>query len=297
MIAGSADNIDRPMPQLIGKFSDLADLGRTGHWRQPELEVNCPEFTESDLDLLLETDGHSVAHYRFMKLGVAIEPKLMKLLDSDGRLMPERVDSLKAQGITIIASRLESKINAIRDVARDIQRTAGCYVRAVGIASFGSVHGMPRHYDHVDVFVLQTLGKKRWRFFGGPIEGAGVARKIDEEPEEESATLEIVKGEQLFVPAGIFHQCDPTDLSFHLAFNLKWPCVLDLLGLKYDAAMASRPELMEPIRWFGRSDRLREISATLHPLLDEFSYSGDLESDLAAWAERCEKRFALRDGE
>jgi len=285
------------IPEPKKQFSKLADEGRIGRWTNAQSQVAWPAFGEDELDFLIESDGASLGHYRFMKQGVTIDPNLMKLLDAEDRLIPERVNLLKNQGITIIASRLEFKLTSVRNLAQQLQAATGCYVRAVGIASFGSVCGMPRHFDHVDVFVLQTVGEKRWRFFGDPIRGAGVARKIKEEPEEQSASLNMLKGSQLFVPAGIFHQCDPAQLSFHIAFNLKWPCALDLLGLQYEPEKSYSYALLEPIRWFAQRDRLSAIVARFGPLLEEYGYSGNLEADLRDWPARFERAFAFRGWE
>jgi len=278
----------------LNELAELADQGETRHWPCDELMGAEVRFSDADLDALISSDRSSLGHYRFMKQGKTIDPNLMGIVDQHGRLIPARIESLKRQGITVIASRIESKVSSIRKVALELQQVTASYVRVVAIASYGSVHGMPSHYDHVDVFVAQTQGRKCWNLFGAPIPGAGVPGSSLPVPREISQSVEMRCGDRLFVPAGTYHKCDPSDYSLHLAFNLKWPCVLDLLGQTGASKSTDDLNMMEPIRCFGSRRRVERIADILGPVLRQQGYTADLAAELLEWPNRCEQQFAIR---
>ena len=95
---------------FTAQLAILADEGRVGQWAGSKIEGPNVRFTEGHLDSLIERDRKSPGHYRFMRRGVSIDHVMMRLVDSEGRLVPERIELLKRQDCTIIVGRLETKI-------------------------------------------------------------------------------------------------------------------------------------------------------------------------------------------
>jgi len=194
----------------------------------------------------------------------------------------------------VMINRLELKVAHIGRLARKIESQTGAYVRVVAIASPGRAPCMPLHYDHVDVIAIQTDGVKTWFFYGQPVEGCGIARKLEYIPEAVTEEATLRSGDRLFVPAGLHHQCQPSDRSLHLALNLKWPTVKDL----YPDLVEGRPQdlaLLEPIRAFTQSDRVESLLDQLAEFDHQTPDREQITEFLADWPRYCGERYRVAD--
>lgn len=214
-------------------------------------------FDWSDLkSVAIEQPGDS-SHWHFYKKGHRIDPVLLKLVDGDGRPSAPSIELLLSQSGTIRLDRVDLRSDPIRTIANRIKELTGARVRAVAMGSGGPVHGMPKHYDPVDVIAIQTVGKKNWELFGRPGAGCGVFRELDKQPNELSASIELAEGDILFVPAGLHHRCVARNPSLHIAFTLKWPTLMDVRCESPEESEALRA--MEPLRFFGSEERLVQM--------------------------------------
>ncbi len=299
MAAGdlSDDLISTSLPFDAEDMLAACEKGRVVHTRldiNGDAERAALEFTWNDVMQLARSDRHAAQQWRLYKNGQAIDLALMGVLGEQGRLRQDRLEPLLEQGVSVMINRLELKLPSVRQLARQIELSTGAYVRVVAIGSPGRAPCMPLHYDHVDVIAVQTAGEKTWLFYGSPIPGCGVVRRLPTQPTEKTDEKTLRVGDFLFVPAGLHHQCQPSENSLHLAFNLKWPTLKELAP----ALMENYPEelsLLEPIRSFRQPERIdtlqkqlaahEECTLTRQQVVDFFD----------RWPQACARRYRVSD--
>jgi len=238
-------------------------------------------FQWADLKAIAFERSGDPDHWRFYKKGCRIDPVLLKLVDSTGQPKESAIESLLNQSGTVRLDRLDLHAPKIRSIAEKIMRHTGARVRAVAIASGGSVQGMPKHYDPVDVIAIQTVGTKRWNLFGGPTAGCGVFGKADPQPETVSDFIELSEGDILFVPAGIHHCCTASEPSLHIAFTLKWPTLMDIR--RESPKQTESKAAMEPIRFYGNEQNLISMAAKTDRTLPKPLSAEQLENGIRTW--------------
>ena len=238
-------------------------------------------FDWDDLKSVAQKHDGDPDHWRFYKKGCRIDPVLLKLVDCNGRLRDQSIELLLKQSGTVRLDRLDLRSTRIRIIADHIKETTGARVRSVAMASGGPVHGMPKHFDPVDVIAIQTVGKKTWDLFGKPVPGSGVFGKVDAQPEDKSASIEMAEGDILFVPSGLHHRCLARGPSLHIAFTLKWPTLLEIRGELSD--QTENPEIKEPLRFFGDEQKLFKVASQMDRRLDRPLSPERLEQGVRAW--------------
>lgn len=92
-------------------------------------------------------------------------------------------------------------------------------------ASLLHAQGFAPHFDDVDVYVLQTEGRKRWRVYA-PLAGHALPRYSSRDfvdAEIGSSLLDVVlePGDLLYLPRGTIHQAEsrPDGPSLHLTVS------------------------------------------------------------------------------
>jgi len=276
--------------ELIAACED----GRVLHTRS---DIDCfPEsdslFAWNNVMRLAKTDDHADKHWRLYKSGRPIDLNMMRVLDRSGRLRTDRFESLIEQGASVMINRLELKVPEIGRLSRQIEAWTGAYVRVVAIGSPGRAPCMPLHYDHVDVIAIQMDGDKTWSFYGRPVEGSGIARRVEDRPQVKTDEIALQKGDCLFVPAGLHHQCQPSDGSLHLALNLKWPTVMDFAP----DLVKQRPNdfsLLEPIRTYRSPERVDCLLDQLSEFDELRLRQDEIKEFLQGWPGHCAERWRV----
>jgi quercetin dioxygenase-like cupin family protein len=240
-----------------------------------------PLFDWDELKSVAQTRAGDPDHWRFYKKGCRIDPVLLRLVDGEGRLRDQSIELLLKQAGTVRLDRLDLRSTRIRIIADHIKQATGARVRSVAMASGGPVHGMPKHYDPVDVIAIQTAGRKTWDLFGKPVPGSGVFGKADSQPEDKSASIDLAQGDILFVPSGLHHRCLAREPSLHIAFTLKWPTLLEIRGELPD--QTENPEFKEPLRFFGGEQELLKLALQMDRRSDRPLSPDRLEQGVRAW--------------
>ena len=228
-------------------------------------------FGWGELEALLARDAINAADYRFFKGGKQIAPAAMGLLDGRGALRQQAVSRLIAQGITIIGNRLEYKLPEFWPLMCAVRSATGGDVCLGFVASFECPKALPIHYDYSDNIVLQTEGSKRWELYGEPVAGSGCQRTLERVPDAPIRSVELVRGDLLFVPSGLHHQCNSDADSLHLSVLVSWPTGLQML--ERVTRLAAEDEVVcEALRRFADDASLRSseqgIKERLHALID-----------------------------
>jgi hypothetical protein len=122
--------------------------------------------------------------------------------DVDDLAHPAAIAALLARGATLVAQNLELGVPAVATFVQALSDDLSHPVQANAYLSPPAAHGLGRHRDNHDVFVLQLEGTKRW-----DVEGTG--------------EIELRPGDVLYLPTSIAHDAHTTDrTSLHLTIGV-----------------------------------------------------------------------------
>jgi hypothetical protein len=137
------------------------------------------------------------------------------------RLLPENLQNIAHQGVTMIVNRVQQRVPAIAALNVMLERRYRCTSWTNCYASFRRDGAFPPHRDEHDVLVLQLQGEKRWLFHGA---GAGEANEHFPDPAglpPPEAEFLLQPGDMLFVPRGDVHCAEVIgEDSLHLSVAL-----------------------------------------------------------------------------
>lgn len=182
----------------------------------------------------------------------------------------ERILSLYRNGATIIVNSVQQTLGPVAMLCNDLAGFFGVRVLANVYITPPSRQGFPAHHDNHDVFLLQILGEKNWKFYGSPLplsrwaERAGALDGATEAQDE----LSLRAGEALYIPRGLVHEgVASTSTSFHLTIGIHpytWADLLvDVIGElqleDVDLRRSVAPQLAAP----GDAETLEETAAQL----------------------------------
>lgn len=180
---------------------------------------------------------HGGPNFRLVRAGKDIPPERylvrhrswlsqVALLDL-GALSRELTD-----GATITINAFEQMHEPVSDLCRVLELALSNYVDVVAFAGWHSSQAFRTHWDHEDVFILQTVGKKHWRLFPNERPHPTVADlQVKFNPTSQTPYWEgdLVAGDLLYIPSGWWH--DVTSVAgetIHVSFGCEFPTGLDL---------------------------------------------------------------------
>ena len=181
--------------------------------------------------------------------------------ESLGRVEPDDVPALVADGAHICAHAIDCGDPALADFARSAKHALG-YAGNVGVSAYRSPPGggLAPHFDAQSIITIQIRGRKRWRFGTEAVisnppsnyvtanrEGEGGRWVGDasnlpkvEAPDPSSFTeATLAPGDLLYLPAGAWHTTEALDESLSIALyfapvtmatmveNLTWATMSD----------------------------------------------------------------------
>ena len=153
-----------------------------------------------------------------------------------------------ARGATLVLNRLEEHSLAAKRLCAEVSRFAGYPASGNAYLSFGGSGTFGKHWDTHDVFVIQLLGKKRWRVFEPtlplPLSGQTYESHQSECPREPCLDIELSAGDILYLPRGWWHQAIPIEGgSFHLSVGTYPPTTAEYLHWACETYCSSRADL------------------------------------------------------
>lgn len=152
--------------------------------------------------------------------GRQLDATRLGVIAGPGRFDPAGVRSLFKQGATFSLPNIQAHFEETRRLVSDIEWCLGERVELRVVASPSSGIPIPLHFDVPDLLVLQIAGDKQWRFFGEPAPDSCRYRTLDEPPSNVTAQIHLQRGDVLFIPSGLHHQCQPEGDSLHLAISI-----------------------------------------------------------------------------
>lgn len=171
------------------------------------------------------------------------------------------------------------------ELALGAKTQTNCYMTPAGNK------GLIPHYDLQDVFVLQTVGTKRWWVHGPhvPLPVAGQDCGPEGVPPGE-LLLEIVlePGDLLYLPRGFVHHAEALDqTSLHLSLSTVPTTWLDLLRDVVDGAREDvRLRRAVAVDLHNPNEATPEAAAELRQILEDLARNADLDELLDRTARR-----------
>jgi ribosomal protein L16 Arg81 hydroxylase len=232
------------------------------HEREPYLSRGA--LTErpigwSDIDQMLHTIEPGLPIMRMFQNGQLPDDAYIQDISDPGRtrrkLNKARFYEYLGNGATLQINWLEQHLLAAKRLCLEIGRFAGTHTSGNAYMSFTGAGSFGHHWDTHDVFVIQLIGRKRWKIFNPtfphPLTFQTHDRSGHTPPAEPAIDLVLEEGDIMYLPRGWWHHVIPLDTgSFHLAVGSYEPSLFDyivqtsakFLEQQLDARRAFTPE-------------------------------------------------------
>ena len=209
--------------------------------------------------------------------------ELMYRRGPEGRLCPDALQQMAAQGVSIVLDGIHKYVPPIATLADAIERRTGHKVGVNCYITFGTTSAFKPHYDTHDVLAVQVQGAKRWRGYGMPVAYPieGFSPRVNLAFGDPVWEELIEPGDVLYVPRGEAHDAvSEVKPSVHLTFGILAPNGLDLLNWMIQRAQNNVVFRMDVTR-VGGEEALRNHSLVfkrhLHALIDQLSLDAFLD--------------------
>jgi len=189
------------IPGKVDKYPDFYD------WEQINDQINFSRPSRESIRLIYEKQP--LDHAQLARLAEWMVKGATLVINS-----VQEVDPIISRFATSLGRDMNSSINV------------NCY------ASYPSKQGFDTHFDHHDVFVVQTSGEKTWKVFEPtkkyPLD---IEPYIKTEPPEVEPYLECTMkvGDVLYIPRGHWHCAVAVEPSVHLTVSNKQTSGIDFL--------------------------------------------------------------------
>lgn len=192
-----------------------------------------------DVDRILAEGRLPPALLSFNRGGEAVSPDRYRIQHSAGKdrvvesIDQPRAHALLAEGHTMVMAELQSWHEPVRQLCDSMAQVLAGRVHANVYITPSSCQGFGAHYDSHDVFIVQLVGRKRWRLRGAPhplpLSGESFTRVAPSVgPVERELVLE--PGDVLYLPRGHIHEAAAMDsLSMHTTLGVTVPRWADLV--------------------------------------------------------------------
>ena len=194
--------------------------------------------TWSDLDRMLYTMTPGLPLMRMFLHGPVPDSAYTQEYSDVGRTR-RRLDKVKfyeylAKGATVQINWLEQHLLAAKRLCLEVGRYAGAATSGNAYMSFSGAGSFGQHWDTHDVFVIQLIGRKRWKVFAPtfplPLTYQTHDRSGQSCPTEPAVDLVLEQGDIMYVPRGWWHDVIPLDVgSFHVAVGIYPPILFDYI--------------------------------------------------------------------
>jgi ribosomal protein L16 Arg81 hydroxylase len=286
----SCGTMIRRLEDLVAPLSEREFLDSFSQKRRVVVKTNQPERAASLLPWV--TINHLIASVMpssdiIVKFKRETCGQLMYRRGPEGRLRPDSLQQLAAQGVSIVLNSVHKHAPPIATLANAIERRIGHRVWVNCYITFGTVSAFKPHYDTHDVLAVQVHGAKRWRGYNIPI-----AYPLEDFPPKverqkiaygDHVWEELIEpGDMLYVPRGEAHDAvAEVKPSVHLTIGIQVPTGLDLLNWMAQRAKNDVVLRMDLTR-VGGEEPLRDhglvLKRHLHELIDQLSFDAFLDN-------------------
>lgn len=167
-----------------------------------------------------------------------------------------------ARGYSLVLNEVQAQWPSLAATCAELSAAFLCRVTAnVYCTPAGSV-AFPEHYDGHDVFIVQTVGTKRWwvRAMNPqlPLNSLALLQAVPAGPPEPEETLLLQTGDVLYLPRGCAHRAAALgDASVHVTLAVHPLTFRDVLRAVLKEAAKLEPEFYSPLS-MGECRTVRE---------------------------------------
>ncbi|CEG39540.1 Uncharacterized conserved protein [Plasmopara halstedii] len=142
----------------------------------------------------------------------------------DSKATSRQVASLLDQGYSCQFYQPQRYADGLYELNAAIEEVFGCLAGASAYLTPANSQALAPHYDNVEIFVLQTQGRKKWKLYHPQVELAG-EHSLDltvDQIGEPWMELTMEKGDLLYFPRGVIHQActDDNEFSTHVTISV-----------------------------------------------------------------------------
>jgi hypothetical protein len=262
-------------PISIATLINHIDSRRMLHMPAPRPDRFDGLFSWSRLGEILARGTVETDRFFVFAGGRQLDPSKLGALDSAGRVDPNLVWALFKQGATFTLPNIQTHFAETERLVSDVESCLGERVELRAIAASSSGTHIPLHFDTPDLLVLQIDGEKEWTLFGDPVPGSCRYRTLEERPNNISAQVVLRRGDVLFLPSGLHHQCEPEGDSLHLAISIYRRTGMDFVDHLRSVA-ADDLSFFDGLPNFASDNALAEREARLKQRLMRLIETADL---------------------
>lgn len=156
--------------------------------------------------------------------------------------------SLIRRRASVVLNRFETSCLITQDLCNQISRFTECPTMANAYFSVGGAPTFGQHWDRHDVFVVQLIGRKRWRIYEPlielPVASQSSSAHKDKIPSSPLFDEVLNAGDILYVPRGWWHSADSLENqeTHHIAVGLHPPLMEDYARWAADEVSQYRVE-------------------------------------------------------
>jgi hypothetical protein len=156
-----------------------------------------------------------------------------------------KIDEFHARGYTVRVPSVRSLSSELDLTLRAIEAIFHQPATAEAFWSRGDTRA-PVHHDDYDLFVVQLVGRKKWRIATGPSDLTNAWKTIPDGPKTLEAHVEVVvePGDLLYLPRGTTHAVDALAESVHVSIG----CTALTLREALIACVDQLSDLARPMR-------------------------------------------------
>lgn len=228
-------------PFALGDLTPAAFL--TDTWQQRPLLVRnaLPGFADPlDKDALIALAADEAVESRLVRRLAGRDGAADDWSVEDGPIAPRRLKSLGATDWTVLVQGVDAWVPAVARLVDHFRFLPNWRLDDVMVSYAVPGGGVGPHVDQYDVFLVQAVGRRRWRIGpvgadNGPLRDHPRLQLLARMPVAEEHVL--APGDLLYLPPGVAHDGEALEPGFTYSIGLRAPSVAELLGaLAHQAA-------------------------------------------------------------
>jgi hypothetical protein len=190
-------------------------------------------FDERDLKLVRRRRPHAAGHGETWLQALAwrkiVESQAAGASDIDTHGHSTALDVIHGafrNGFSVVINMANHRLDALGSAALELSSWLGARVNANLYLTPGHTGGFEPHFDWMESIVVQLEGRKTWRIYEPLLHHPRPRQKFKPRASELGQPVQIVelrKGDVLYLPAGIPHECENAgdEPSLHVTFGVE----------------------------------------------------------------------------
>lgn len=184
---------------------------------------------------------------------------------SHGPFPEETLRSLPTSHWSLLVQALDQWDEGVRDLLREFDFIPRWRIDDIMLSLASDGGGVGPHFDYYDVFLIQGMGKKRWRLGGRADSNSALRPDTELRLLEEFITEEdwiVEPGDILYIPPNIAHYGESIGLSMTYSIGFRAPSAVEMVDDLCNELMHTLPE---ELRYVDTAPQLPQHSGEISP--------------------------------